>query len=275
MAPVNKQVIIIGGGASGMMAAISARRQGAEITILERNPRIGKKILATGNGRCNFTNINADITCYQGSNPQFAAGALSQFGVKDTLAFFEKIGITPKIEDFGKVFPMSDQASSILDVLMYELKETGVNIVCNAFVKSIIKKNAGFAIETEEGSTFHGDSVIIAAGGRAMPSSGSDGNGFQLAKMLGHTITDIFPGLVQLKLEGGFFKQIQGVKFVGTAAILRNDKPVAQDRGDILFGDYGVSGPPIFQISRKVGELLREEQEPILKLTIMDMFSQA
>lgn len=274
MAPGKKEVIIVGGGASGMMAAIAAARQGAVVTILERNSRIGKKILATGNGRCNFTNINADITCFHGSNPQFAAGALSQFGVQDTLAFFERIGIAPKVEDFGKVFPMSDQASSILDVLMYELKELSVNIICDAFVIDILKKNGRFEIRTEAGSIFYGDSVVIAAGGKAMPSSGSDGNGFELARKLGHTITEIFPGLVQLKLEGGFFKQIQGVKFVGTAAILQNGKPVAQDRGDILFGDYGVSGPPILQISRKAGELLQKKQEVILKLTILDMFSQ-
>ncbi len=270
----DKRVYIIGGGAAGLMAAISAARQGGTVTILERNPRIGKKILATGNGRCNFTNINTNITCYHGGNPQFAAGVLAQFGVRETIAFFEKIGIAPKVEDLGKVFPMSEQASSILDVLMYELKEIGVNIVCDAFVKKILKKNDKFEIETEDGSTFHGESVVIAAGGKAMPSSGSDGNGFELAKQLGHTITDIFPALVQLKLEGGFFKQIQGVKFVGTAAILKNGKSVAQDRGDILFGDYGVSGPPIFQISRKAGELLHGNEEVILKITIMDMISQ-
>ena len=274
MASVKKEVIIIGGGASGMMAALSAGRQGAAVTILERNPRIGKKILATGNGRCNFTNINTDTTCFHGGNPQFAAGALSRFGVEDTIAFFEKIGIAPKVEDFGKVFPRSDQASSILDVLMYELKEMGVNIICEAFVKKIFKKNGKFEIETEDGSFFHGDSVVIATGGKAMPSSGSDGAGFALAQNLGHRITDLFPGLVQLKLEGGFFKQIQGVKFVGTAAILKNGESVAQDRGDILFGDYGVSGPPILQISRKAGELLQEKQEAILKLTIMDLISQ-
>jgi predicted Rossmann fold flavoprotein len=114
----------------------------------------------------------------------------------------------------------------------------------------------------------------MATGGKAMPSSGSDGNGFELAEKLGHTITEIFPGLVQLKLEGGFFKQIQGVKFVGTAAILQNGKSIAQERGDILFGDYGVSGPPILQISRKAGELLQKKQEVILKLTILDLISQ-
>ncbi len=268
------RVIIVGGGASGMVAAISARKKGADVTILERNPRIGKKILATGNGRCNFTNIHSDITCYNGSNHKFAYSALSNFSPQETIYFFEKLGIAHKVEDFGKVFPMSDQASSILDVLLYELRETGVHIICNAYVSKIIQKNNTFQIKLENGSTLEGDKIIIATGGKAMPSTGSDGNGYELAKKLGHTITDIFPGLVQLKLEGQYFKQIEGVKFVGTAEILHNNKSIAKDRGDILFANYGVSGPPILQISRKAGELLQKNCDVILKITLIDELSQ-
>lgn len=270
MKAAKKNVVIIGGGASGMMAGISAGRRGAQVTILERNPRIGKKILATGNGRCNFTNINAGINCYSGGNPQFIVNSLSQFSVRDTIDFFEKLGIAHKIEDQGKVFPMSDQASSVLDVLMYELNKIGVNIICNAFVKSIIPRQGAFEIKTDDGKKFYGDKVIIATGGKAMPSTGSDGNGYELAKNLGHSITHIFPGLVQLKLEGKFFKQIEGVKFVGTAEILHQNKSLAKDRGDILFGNYGVSGPPILQISRKAGELLDQNKEAVLKIILID-----
>ncbi|HHY90807.1 MAG TPA: aminoacetone oxidase family FAD-binding enzyme, partial [Clostridiales bacterium] len=268
-----KHVIVVGGGASGMMAAIAARRQGADVTILERNPRVGKKILATGNGRCNFTNIHADIHCFHGNNPKFAYSALSQFGPRETIDFFERLGIAHKVEEAGKVFPMSDQASSILDVLLYELNEIGVSIVCDAYVKDILCQKNGFKVLLENGDTFKADKVIIAAGGKAMPSTGSDGNGFELAKKLGHTVTDIFPALVQLKLEGGFFKQIEGVKFVGTAELLHQNKSIAKDRGDILFGNYGVSGPPIFQISRKAGELLQKGELPVLKITIMDQMT--
>jgi len=267
---INKQVIVVGGGAAGMIAAISARRLGADVTILEKNPRVGKKILATGNGRCNFTNINADVTYYHGNNPKFTYSALSNFTVDDTIRFFEKLGIAHKIEDFGKAFPMSDQASSVLDVLLYELNDLGVNIVCDANVKDI-RKNGKFLIELEDGKVYKGDRVIITTGGKAMPSSGSDGSGYDLAARLGHTIIDIFPALVQLKLEGSFFKRLDGVKFVGTAEIIHNNKSVAMDRGDILFTNYGVSGPPILQISRKAGELLKEGQEAYLKITIMDM----
>lgn len=268
-----KHVIVVGGGAAGMTAAISARRLGAVVTILERNPRVGKKILATGNGRCNYTNLNAGIDCLHGHDPGFALGALSQFTVDDTLRFFEKLGITPKVEENGKVFPMSEQASSILDVLLYELNELGVNTVCEAFVHSIKPQDDGFILELDNGNTYRGNSVVIATGGKAFPSSGSDGNGYKLAKALGHTVTDVFPALVQLMLEGDFFKRIEGVKIVGTAQLLHHNKPLAQDRGDILFANYGVSGPPILQLSRKAGELLNRGEEAWLKISLIDTIS--
>lgn len=266
-------VYVVGGGASGMMAALSAREHGADVTILERNPRVGKKILATGNGRCNFTNVNCDVKYFSGKNPQFVYGALSIFDVSRTLGFFEKLGIEPKIEDQGKAFPMSDQASSILDVLRYEINSKGVKLVCEAFVKNIKKNKGKFILELSDGRSFQADRVVLACGGKAMPSSGSDGNGFDLAKRLGHTIIDIFPALVQIKLEGDFFKQIDGVKFVGTCEVLSDNKTVAKDRGDILFGNYGVSGPPVLQVSRKAGELLNSKQSGILKISIIDTMS--
>ncbi|HHV99601.1 MAG TPA: NAD(P)/FAD-dependent oxidoreductase [Clostridiaceae bacterium] len=268
-----KHVIVVGGGAAGMVAAISARRMGADVTLLERNQRVGKKILATGNGRCNFTNINIDIDCFRGNNPKFAYSALSSFTVQDTIRFFEKLGVQHKVEDFGKVFPMSDQASSILDVLLYELDNIGINVICEAYVRDIVKNNDKFILHTEDGKTYEGDRVIIATGGKAMPSSGSDGNGYELAKKLGHKITPVFPALVQIMLDGSFFKRIEGVKFVGTAEIICNNKSVAKDRGDILFTNYGVSGPPVLQISRKAGELLNAGKEAYLKITIMDMMT--
>jgi predicted Rossmann fold flavoprotein len=267
---MKKHVIIVGGGAAGMVAAISARRQGAMVTVLERNPRVGKKLLATGNGRCNFTNINADVNCYSGNDPKFVYSALSAFTVEDTLRFFEKLGIQHKVEDLGKVFPMSGQASSMLDVLLYEMEQSGIQIICSAYVTDMEKKNKRFYIRTESGRIYEGDRVILAAGGKAMPSSGSDGNGLELAAKLGHRITDVFPALVQLMLDGKYFKRIDGVKFVGTAEVLYNKKTLARDRGDILFTNYGVSGPPILQISRKAGELLNQQKQPLLKVVIMD-----
>lgn len=256
-----------------MVAAIAARRLGAEVMILERNPRVGKKILATGNGRCNFTNLNAGIDFYHGGNPKFVHSALANFTVADTIDFFEKLGIAHKVEEFGRVYPMSDQASSILDVLRYELNELGVTIICDAFVNDITSIGRKFRIEVADGQVYQGDRVIMATGGKAMPASGSDGNGYELASRLGHKIVDIFPALVQLMLEGSFFKSIEGVKFVGTAEILHRNKTVAIDRGDILFANYGVSGPPILQISRIAGDLMNRGKEAQLRITIVDTMS--
>ncbi len=273
-----RQVIIIGGGASGMAAAIAARRSGAEVTLLERNPRIGKKLLVTGNGRCNFTNLNTEARYYHGANPKFVYSALSQFGVPETIDFFGRLGVNHKVEDCGKVFPMSDQASSVLDVLRYELEDLGVAICCDAVVKEIEYADGAFHLRMEDGATFNGDRVILAAGGKAMPATGSNGSGFELARQLGHSIISPFPALVQLKLEGDFFKQVEGLKFTGTAEILQEHgeghyKMTVRDRGEILFTNYGVSGPPILQISRKAGELLQMGERPWLRLMVFDQMT--
>ncbi len=158
---------------------------------------------------------------YHGARPNFVYSALSRFGVAETIAFFQKLGIDHKVEDCGKVFPMSDQASSVLDVLRYELDDLGVTIRCGALVREIRHRDGAWRLQLGDGSTVNGDRVILAAGGQAMPASGSDGSGFELARQLGHTVIDPFPALVQLKLEGGFFKQVEGLKLTGTAEILR------------------------------------------------------
>ena len=246
---MNNKIIIIGGGAAGMMAALSAKKNGGDVLILERNDRVGKKLLATGNGRCNYTNENLSIDNYHGNNPRFAQSALSNFDVESTIKFFERIGITPAVEDNGKVFPLSFQSSSMLDVLRYQIEEEGIELITEAHV-SEIKKRKKFVLTLKDKRSFEADKVIIAAGGMALPSSGSDGNGYSLCKKLGHTVSDIFPGLVQLKLEGTFFKQIDGVKFPGVAGIYIDNKLLLEDRGDILFTSYGISGPPILQLSR-------------------------
>lgn len=266
-------VVVIGGGASGMVAAIAARRLGADVVILEKNPRVGKKLLATGNGRCNLTNINTNSTCYHGADKEFVEGILSQFDVKQTIRFFEKLGIAHKVEDKGKVFPMSDQASSVLDVLRYELDRTDVKVICEARVIAIKKKKRQFVLELADGSIIKGDRVVLAAGGKAMPVTGSDGDGFRLAQKLGHTINTVFPALVPLKLEGKFFKSISGVKIVGTVEILDSGKVVARDSGDILFTNYGISGPPILQISRKAEEIIQSGRDPVLRVVVIDSMS--
>lgn len=262
------KVLVVGGGAAGMMAAISAKNYGADVTILERNNRVGKKILATGNGRCNYTNVNISINNYHGSNKKFPYSCLSQFGLEDTMNFFEQLGITPAIEDNGKVFPLSFQSSSILDVLRFELETIGVDIITEAYVVDIKKEN-NFILTLQDGRKIYGDKVIIATGGNAAPSTGSDGNGYELGKKLGHSIVEVFPGLVQLKLEGDMFKQVDGVKFVGIARLFEKDRLIKEDKGDILFTNYGISGPPILQLSRTALKYINKGKSMELRISII------
>ncbi|WP_353097560.1 NAD(P)/FAD-dependent oxidoreductase [Tissierella praeacuta] len=265
---MTKRIIIIGGGAAGMMAALSAKKNGGDVILLERNDRIGKKLLATGNGRCNYTNRNLTINNYHGTNPKFTYSALSEFDVEKTIEFFERLGITPAVEDNGKVFPLSFQASSMLDVLRYEIETQGIELVTDAQVVEI-KQGRKFTVVLKDKRTFEGHNVIIAAGGMALPSSGSDGNGYGLCKKLGHTITEVFPGLVQLKLESKFLKSLDGVKFLGEAGIYIDNKLILEDIGDILFTSYGISGPPILQLSRTALEYMNKNKNVELRVSII------
>lgn len=264
------KVAIIGGGAAGIVAAIAASYKGADVTVLEKNARIGKKILATGNGRCNLTNINLSTANYHGHDPAFAQSALAQFDVKKTIGFFERLGVAHKVEEGGKVFPVSNQASSVLDVLRYELDNAGVRLLCETPVSDIKKKDNGFIIALQNGGEFQADRVILAAGGKAAPNLGSNGSGYTLAKSLGHSIVEPFPALVQLKLSSTFLKQIQGVKFVGDAEIVVNNRTVQKASGEILFTEYGASGPPVLALSRKAGEYLQKGEAVWLKLVLIN-----
>lgn len=264
------KVAIIGGGAAGIVAAIAASYKGADVTILEKNARIGKKILATGNGRCNLTNINLSTANYHGHDPAFAQSALAKFDVKKTIGFFERLGVAHKVEEGGKVFPVSNQASSVLDVLRYELDNAGVRVLCETPVSDIKKKDNGFIIALQNGGEFQADRVILAAGGKAAPNLGSNGSGYTLAKSLGHSIVEPFPALVQLKLSSTFLKQIQGVKFVGDAEIVVNNRTVQKASGEILFTEYGASGPPVLALSRKAGEYLQKGETVWLKLVLIN-----
>ena len=262
------KVLIVGGGAAGMMAAISARNQGAEVVILERNNRVGKKILATGNGRCNYTNVNLSISNYHGNNPKFAYSCISKFGVDKTLDFFEQLGITPAVEDNGKVFPLSFQSSSVLDVLRFELEDLGIKVLTDGFVTNI-KKEDKFQLTLMNGRKIYGDRVILATGGNAAPNTGSDGNGYTLAKNMGHSIVDVFPGLVQLKLEGNIFKQVDGVKFVGTAGLYRKSIELKKIGRYIIYQLWYIRSP-YTQLSRTALEYLNNGKDIELKVSIID-----
>lgn len=267
------KVVVVGGGAAGLTAAMAARYNGAEVTVLERLDRVGKKILATGNGRCNLSNTDLDIAHYHGLNPKFTYSALSRFGFYKTMEFFEKLGVAWKVEEGGKVFPVSNQASSVLDVMRHELETLGIETRCAAEVKEIVSQSDGFVLRLGDGSHFKADRVIIATGGKAAPNLGSNGSGYLLAQKLGHSIVEPFPALVQLKLAADFLKQISGIKFVYAAEIQLKGKPLARAEGEILFTDYGISGPPILALSRTAGEYLRRGKPVTLKLNLINYMS--
>lgn len=255
-----KKVIVIGGGAAGLIAALSASEKGYRVIILERNDRLGRKLLATGNGRCNFTNINLDIENYHGKNNKFGYSALSQFDVYRTMSYFEILGITPRVEEGGKVFPASLQSSSMIDVFKYEIKKRDIDLQLNSMVKNIYKKD-NFKVELEDGRVVTGDNVILATGGMSLANTGSDGNGYKLASKLGHVITETFPGIVQLNLKSDNLKEKTGVRFDGIAELYIDGEYIMEDRGDVLFTDYGISGPTILQISRRAIDGIRKNKD--------------
>ena len=246
------KVIIIGGGAAGMMAALSAREQGAEVTILERQARVGKKLLATGNGRCNLSNTKLTLKNYHGQDARFADYALSAFDTEKTLEYFENLGLITTVEPSGKVYPLSDQAGSVVDVLRLALEEAGVEVRTAFEVNSLKKgKKGGFQISSKE-EILQADSVIICCGGMAGAKVGGTQSGYELLKSMGHTMTKLFPVLVQIKTDATYVKALKGVRADASVIVERNGKTLAENAGEIQFTDFGVSGPTIFEISRAI-----------------------
>lgn len=252
-----KKVIIIGGGASGMTAAISAARAGAKAILLEHADRAGKKILSTGNGKCNYANRKQGLRCYRGENPAFALPAFEQFGLKETLSFFRELGVYPKERD-GYFYPASGQAASVRDVLLMELRRLKVPVQTDCEIASVIKKKDGFVVSSSQ-EDFFADCCIFACGGMAFPKSGSDGSAFPLIGRLGHTFTDLSPALVQMKAKQSFFKQIAGIRADSSIQLDIGGKTY-QDRGEIQLTKDGVSGIPSFQVSRYAAKALKKRQ---------------
>ena len=243
------EIAVIGGGASGMMAAITARKSGKEVVILERKDRILKKVLITGNGRCNITNVNADISNYFGKNISSVENILNSFNPQDTMDFFNGLGIVCNEENRGKVYPLSGQASSVVDALRFEAERLGIKIETEFYVRKIEKDGFKFKIYSEDRKKIEAGRVILAAGGQSYPELGSNGSGFELAKELGHSVTRLSPSIVQLKTEKHQVKGLQGIKTdVAVTAYGDNEKICTYD-GELLFTDYGISGNVVFNIS--------------------------
>ena len=243
------EIAVIGGGASGMMAAITARKSGKEVIILERKDRILKKVLITGNGRCNITNVNADISNYFGKNISSVGNILNSFNPQDTMDFFNGLGIVCNEENRGKVYPLSGQASSVVDALRFEAERLGIKIETKFYVRKIEKDGFKFKIYSEDRKKIEAGRVILAAGGQSYPELGSNGSGFELAKELGHSVTRLSPSIVQLKTEKNQVKGLQGIKTDVAVTAYGDNKKICTYDGELLFTDYGISGNVVFNIS--------------------------
>ena len=258
----NLKAVVIGGGPAGIMAAIRAAENGAAVTLFEKNNMLGRKLRITGKGRCNLTNaadVNEIVKNIPG-NGKFLYSALKSFTAEDTVNFFETLGLKTKVERGNRVFPESDNAAEVIDVLNKRLAVLDVDVRLNSRVDGIFA-NGGKIIGVEVRKKFiDADVVVLATGGKSYPATGSTGDGFKFARQLGHTVTPILPALVPLEVEEDFVKDLQGLSLKNVRAVLKADgKAVEEQFGEMLFTHFGVSGPIILTLSRTAARLLAEK----------------
>ena len=246
------KIIIIGAGAAGMAAALAAAENpDADVILLERQARVGRKLGATGNGRCNLTNMHALEGGYHGDEPTFAQFALNQFGPEETLAWFRKLGLFTVTEPSGRVYPYSDQANSVVDVLRFALEKPNITLVTGGEVLKVKRDGEGFRVDCEN-ETYTCDKLIIACGGLAGTKLGGSMSGYKLLRSLGHKATKLRPALVQVKCSWNGTASLKGVRSNCRAQMLHNSIATAESIGELQWTEYGLSGPVIFEISRDV-----------------------
>ncbi|AYD40305.1 NAD(P)/FAD-dependent oxidoreductase [Clostridium fermenticellae] len=249
--------VVIGGGPAGMMAAINASQKYKTI-LIEKNEKLGKKLYITGKGRCNITNSKdiSEFFNYIPGNPNFLYSALYTFTNENTIDFFEKLGVKFKIERGDRVFPLSDKSSDIISALQKSLKQNNVDIMLNTSVsKFICNKNRIIGVELKNGEILKADFFILCTGGMSYPQTGSSGDGYKFAKDLGHTITDITPALVPIEINEEWVKNLQGLSLKNIELkILKNNRVICEDFGEMLFTHFGISGPIVLSMSREVGK---------------------
>lgn len=245
-------VVIIGGGASGMMAALTAAESGRRVILLERQQRVGRKLLATGNGRCNLTNIGASAENYHGENESFAADVLAQFCPQDTLDFFHALGLVTVTEYGGRVYPLSNSANSVVDVLRFALERKGVELRTACPAREIIRNSGtGYTVRTDSGD-INADYLILACGGAAGAKLGGVTDGYDLLKPLGHKRTKLLPALVQLITDAEYPRALKGVRADAKIMLYSGGELLKESAGELQFTENGVSGPAAFDISRMV-----------------------
>lgn len=261
------KIVVIGGGASGLVSAIFSKTSKNEVIILERNNNCGKKILITGNGKCNYWNSDQSINHYHSTNFECLKELFTPKINNEVLNFFEKIGIVPKIKN-RYYYPTSNQATSIQTALILEAKLKGIIINNNEYVKNITKKSNKYYIETEK-NNYVADKVIIATGSKAVPKTGSDGSGYDFAIKLGHSIIKPLPALVQLNGIGNYFKEWAGVKQDVKVTLIENNFKLREEYGEINLTDYGLSGICVMQLSDQVAKGLDCGKDETVEINFM------
>ncbi len=265
------KVAIIGGGAAGLMAALTAAKAGADVTVYEHNRSVGKKILASGNGRCNIINTTAYVNDYFGVDPSFAAYALETMPFKTFEKFCHSIGLLLDSKDDGRCYPLSNEAKSVVIAFTEAVKEAGVTIFAEHNVTNIRKENKQFIVESDQTKKY--DKILIATGSEAAPQLGATSDGYDFAKAFGHEIEPPYPSLVQLHIDSDIHHKMAGVKTVAEVTLYLNGKPQEKIQGDILFTRYGISGLAILDISQKASSALIEYQHVSIGLNLLPRFN--
>jgi predicted Rossmann fold flavoprotein len=259
---IMKHIAIIGAGASGIIAALFAAKHGSKVTLFEKQGRIGRKILSSGNGRCNISNMHIDVAKYHGHNPEFVRNVYAKFGLYETIAFFESIGLPLIEETEGRLFPASSQASSVVDLLDYELTKNKIEIKLNRKVESIECSKSRFRIITAGKEESFFDSVILSAGSCANSGLGASDSGYELAKSFGHKVYEPFPAILPISIPLKIIHTLEGIKWNCGIKVEVKGKTVAESSGELLFTKYGISGPAALNVSRAVNQSILENTNP-------------
>jgi len=268
----NEKMIIIGAGAAGLVAAITLARSEQQVTVLEQNNKIGKKILVSGNGKCNIDNKYIDLHHFHSQNPDFIGKVLNDHDFNVVKKFFTSIGLELIEGKEGKMFPMSLQASSVVELLEYEAKRAGVEIVCDCTVTGIEKNGDTFSLETTQG-TKTCTQLLLASGSPAAPQLGGSTSGYAFATRMGHSLIPRHTSLVQLCSDESWVKACAGVKVAGVAKLYANGEYITEKKGDLLFTNYGISGLAILDLSREVSTRLANFDYCELSLDLMPEYS--
>ena len=257
-------VIVVGGGAAGMMAAVFAARNGQNVQLLEKNEKLGKKLFITGKGRCNITNAAdiEDLFTAVISNPKFLYSGFYSFTNQQVIDFFEELGVKTKVERGERVFPVSDHSSDVIAAFSRELKSLGVSVSLNTEVKELLcEQDKVCGVLLTNGKKMKADAVIVATGGISYPSTGSTGDGYRFARETGHRVTELLPSLVPMEVRQWYAKELQGLSLRNIEIrITDGKKKLYEEFGEMLFTHYGVTGPVILSASSVVGKTLRKKE---------------